>query len=565
MPVLFVLFSCLILLLLSACQTLPARSEIPEQINLPAEARIYRAFIEGQLRLDDGDYAGAAKLFAEAAAAAPGNSALILAQAEALLRAEEETAAIHLVESALLAAPQDADLLLFLGNFYFVQEEISSAIDYFQRAYDVDPAQQAGAFHLVLSIIKSGDLDRALNLLTAMLARQPENPVAELMLARIYREKGDVAAAEALLLDLEKREPELDTPALELGALFEGRQDWDSAIGYYRKAVHLNPENIAIRHHLARIYIHQNDLPAALAEFNAILRQNSGDLDARRKVGLIHLERKDYSAAIPVFKSLIESAPELDEVRFYLGIAYERQGELIQALPHFEAVSEHAGIYNDALMHRAFILHKLQRLEESTELLEARLTRPEVSPEIYLYLASLYDLNGRTEQAQATLNKTRERFLDNAELAYRLGLLFDRYQQPQTALAEMRRALYLDPNHAEALNYLAYYYAERRENLDEALLLAQRALTVKAEAHILDTLGWVYFVQSDFDNARKFLAQAVEKGGDDPIILEHYGDALCAKKAYKEAMVIYQRSLAVQPDNAPLRDKLQSLKLRKEK
>ena len=293
--------------------------------------------------------------------------------------------------------------------------------------------------------------------------------------------------------------------------------------------------------------------------------QNPGDLEARRKIGLIHLERKDYSAAISVFKSLIESAPELDEVRFYLGTAYEQQGEMTQALPHFEAVSENAEIYNDALMHRAFILHKLQRLDEATELLEARLTRADVSPEIYLYLASLYELNGQGEQVVETLRKTRERFIDNAEVAYRLGLLFERYQQAETALAEMRRAIDLDPNHAEALNYLAYYYAERRENLDEALLFAKRALALKAEAHILDTLGWVYFVRGDFDSARKFLAQAVEKAGDDPIVLEHYGDALQAKKAYKEAVVIYKRSLALQPDNTALRDKLKTLLPTKEK
>jgi Flp pilus assembly protein TadD len=90
-------------------------------------------------------------------------------------------------------------------------------------------------------------------------------------------------------------------------------------------------------------------------------------------------------------------------------------------------------------------------------------------------------------------------------------------------------------------------------------------LALKAEAHILDTLGWVYFVRGDFDNAGKFLAQAVEKAGDDPIILEHYGDALRANKANKEAIAIYQRSLAIQPDNAALRDKLKALLPVKEK
>ena len=260
MPVLSVILSCLLLLFLSACQTLSARPEVPAQIKLPEDARIYRAFIEGQLRLDDGDYSGAANLFAAAAAAVPGNSVLILAQAEALLRAGEEAAALGVVESALLSSPRDADLLLFLGNFYFDQEDVPAAVTYFQRAYDIDPTQEAGAFHLILAIIKSGDLDRAVALLTTMLERKPEYPVAELMLARIYREKGDFSAAEVILHRLEKREPELDTPALELGALFESRQDWEKAIGYYRTAVNLNPENIAIRHHLARIYIQQNDL-----------------------------------------------------------------------------------------------------------------------------------------------------------------------------------------------------------------------------------------------------------------------------------------------------------------
>jgi tetratricopeptide (TPR) repeat protein len=397
-----------------------------------------------------------------------------------------------------------------------------------------------------------------------MLERKPEYPAAELMLARIYREKGDFAAAEAILHRLEKREPELDTPALELGALFESRQDWKKAISYYRIAVHLNPENIGIRHHLARIYIQQNDLTSALTELNEILVQKPGDLDARRKVGLIHLERKEYPAAILVFKSLIESAPELDEVRFYLGTAYERLDEIDLALFHFEAVSENAEIYNDALVHRALILQKLQRLDAATELLEARLSRVDATPEIYLYLVSLYALSGLNDQALATVEKTRVRFSDNAEVAYRLGLFYEQFHQPERAMDEMKRAIALDPQHVEALNYLAYAYAERRENLDEALALAQRAVTLQAEAHTLDTLGWVFFARGELDNAQKYLAQAIERSGDDPIILEHYGDVLRAKRAYKEAVVIYQRSLAVQPDNATLRAKLQAL-LPKEK
>lgn len=559
MPVLTVFLGCTLLFFLSACQPQSARHVGHVPISLPPEAQTYRDYLEGQLRLDDGEYLEAARLFAAAVAAEPGNRVLILAQVDALLRGEEDAEALRVAESALLASPQNTDLLLFLGNYHFGREEIPLAISYFQQAYDIDPGQEEGAFHLVLATIKNGDLDRAVVLLTAMLERQPETTAAEFMLARVYREQGDFSRAEEILHRLETRLPELDTPALELGALFERRENWDTAIGYYRTAVNLNPENIAIRHHLALLYIQKDDLSSAQAEFGEILLRNPGDLEARRKIGLIHMERKEYSSAVSVFKSLIESAPELDEVRFYLGNAYELRGDLIQALPHFEAVSENAGIYSDALMHRVFILHKLQRLTEATELLEDRLTRVDANPEIYLYLASLYEENDREDQVVETLHRTRQRFIDNAELAYRLGLLFERQHSPETAIAEMRRAIALDPNHAEALNYLAYYYAERRENLDEALDMAKRAVALEAEAHILDTLGWVFFVQGDLERAEKFLWQAVEQGGNDPVVLEHYGDVLRANNDYKEAAVIYQRSLAVQPDNDPLRDKLKML------
>lgn len=562
MPV-FRTITLLFLLLLSACQTTPGRvpasDPLPMQIAPPPEAATYRAFAEAQLRLEDGDYYGAARLFAEAAEAAPENPTLLLAQADALLRAEDESGALRVAEAALERFPKDIELLLFLGNFYFTSDETDKAIEYFQRAYDLNPEHEGGAFHLIIAITRSGDFDRAITLLKGMLVTRPEFPAAELMLARIYREKGDFAAAETTLNHLIRSEPELDTPLLEMGTLYESRNDGEKAIGYYRAALKLNPENLGVRHHLARLHVQQGDLAAALTELDEILRQNPGDLEARRKVGLIRLERKEYGEAIRVFRALIESAPELDQVRFYLGTAYERLGDLEGALPHFEAVSQGAEIYGDALTHRAFILHKLGRLAEATTLLEEGLTRPDVSAGHFLYLASLYETQGLFEQVLSTLAKIRERFPDDPEVAYRLGLLYERRQQPEAALAEMRRTIALDRNYAEALNYLAYYYADRKENLDEALELAERAAVLKPEGHVLDTLGWVWFARGDFEKASKYLGQALEKIGDDPVVLEHYGDAQRARKAYREAAQAYRRSLDAHPDNPALREKLKSL------
>ena len=51
-------------------------------------------------------------------------------------------------------------------------------------------------------------------------------------------------------------------------------------------------------------------------------------------------------------------------------------------------------------------------------------------------------------------------------------------------IAVMRRVVEADPKHAEALNFLAYTFAEQGENLDEALTLARRALELNPEGVI---------------------------------------------------------------------------------
>jgi tetratricopeptide (TPR) repeat protein len=57
------------------------------------------------------------------------------------------------------------------------------------------------------------------------------------------------------------------------------------------------------------------------------------------------------------------------------------------------------------------------------------------------------------------------------EIRFQLGALYDKMGEFDKMVAEMKEVLRLNPNHADALNYLGYSYSERGLQLEEALRL----------------------------------------------------------------------------------------------
>jgi Flp pilus assembly protein TadD len=116
----------------------------------------------------------------------------------------------------------------------------------------------------------------------------------------------------------------------------------------------------------------------------------------------------------------------------------------------------------------------------------------------------------------------------------------------------MRALLAVNPDHAEALNFVGYCFAEQGVRLEEAERLVRRALELKPRSgHLLDSLGWVLFRRGDHRRAVELLEQADALSGPDATILEHLGDAYRAAARESEAAQAYRRGLASVPDELP--------------
>ncbi|MCD4688589.1 MAG: tetratricopeptide repeat protein, partial [Desulfuromonadaceae bacterium] len=159
----------------------------------------------------------------------------------------------------------------------------------------------------------------------------------------------------------------------------------------------------------------------------------------------------------------------------------------------------------------------------------------------------------------AILQQGLSKLPKSAALHYGFGVLLDADGQAEEAAAAMRKAIELNGQHVEALNYLAYSFAEQGIHLEEALEFAQRALAINNAGHIFDTLGWVYFKLGRFTEARPELEAAATLLAEDAVVQEHLADVYRALQLYERARRTYHKALQIKPDDPALESKLKAL------
>ena len=109
---------------------------------------------------------------------------------------------------------------------------------------------------------------------------------------------------------------------------------------------------------------------------------------------------------------------------------------------------------------------------------------------------------------------------------YVRGIAYERSDKFPLAEKDFLRALDLNPNQPQVLNYLGYSWVDKGMNLTRALDMIQKAVQASPnDGYIIDSLGWAYYRLGRYSDAVTQLEQAATLRPNDPEINDHLGDA----------------------------------------
>lgn len=208
--------------------------------------------------------------------------------------------------------------------------------------------------------------------------------------------------------------------------------------------------------------------------------------------GIRLFRQKRYAEALELFLSLDSDDDTQSELSYYLGLCYTQLTRYDEALLYLELV-----------------------VNSDLGLLHAYQCR--------MIMGYIYARTERHRLAEFELNRLLEDGYESAKVY--AALAYAVYAQGKTApaIANLEKALQLDPRNANALNSIGFILAENDIKIDQALEYCRRAVAASPRnAAYLDSLALAQRRAGNLQTAKDLYEQAVRLSQGNLEIVDHY-------------------------------------------
>ena len=491
--------------------------------------------------------------FREALVYDPSSVALRVRLAEEYKAIGFEVEALEQLSIALEIQPNHLNAVLLLGEVYASLEMHDRAIKHYRAFIKRNPKEQEARVYLGALLAEQGRFGAAERVFSKLAyeVKGAEAYRAYYYLGRILSDQIETAPIQArwaLFLKAEraykkslKARPDGELSVVSLSHLYEkmnqDKKFFNVLLSFQKR---FGPSKEVSRL-LSLKFLEKGRYPQALEQLGFLEDHDGGDVNTKVKMALILISQKKYHRAIHKLEEILQQAPSSGKMRFYLGVVYEEVGDLEKARLHFEKILPTSEYYPEALVRSALLHRSTGTPEVSLQLLRQAVEYDEVALRAYVIQGSILNELKKYNESASLLQGAMERFPESPQLLFFSGVTQSKLENDTEAFSLMKRVLKLEPNHVLALNFLAYSYAEQGVNLDEAEILAGRAVALAPDdPYILDTLGWVYFKQGRLSEARIYLEKAYHGlDGKESVVAEHLGDLYRRLKFFDKAVKVY--------------------------
>jgi tetratricopeptide (TPR) repeat protein len=318
----------------------------------------------------------------------------------------------------------------------------------------------------------------------------------------------------------------------------------------------------------ANLYAEQGRYDEAIQLLEEDVAKDTLPRDGILLLGRLYYEAEDFAHALEIFKGVFNDGPRTPEMARVLGELSLKSGEADSALVFYESAIElEPDNYRNYLElffatsprfneEGAFVIELSD--EERTDLLDKAAARVTAEDFDGLYVLGVsHQAVDDYEQAGRFFAQALELRPDDDRVTLNLAGALERtgeYEKAEPLLARLHERKPDDPT---ICNFYGYLLALMASRLDVAEQLVRTALKHEPDnGYYVDSLGWVYFNRGEYEKAVIELEKASRLVQDDPVILEHLGDAYQSLKRFREALAAYERSMGLQGENSEILDKI---------
>lgn len=328
--------------------------------------------------------------------------------------------------------------------------------------------------------------------------------------------------------------------------------DRERALELYKTLVAERP-NEALEEKITAVGDDKKDLSAVLRPLEVKTAAQGVALAMFDMANILYNDQTDSSTKLFAQMS-IALDPQLIDARLLLADSLARNGRIEEATRYFRDIPKTHKSYIPAQRYAADLMAEAGHVDEARDIL-AQLFTDYNDIESLIRIGDLYRSQEQYKDALEWYNRAAGQFKGTVpenywHLLYARGMAYERQGDWNRAESDLKAALVYRPDHPYLLNYLGYGWADQGRNLDQALQMLERAVSLRpSDGYITDSIGWVHYMMGRYKDSVPYLERAVELLPYDPVINDHLGDAYWRVGRRHEAQFQWERAFNYAADD----------------
>jgi tetratricopeptide (TPR) repeat protein len=489
-----------------------------------------------------------------------------------LLQLGQLEPALDQLRTAITANPGSVEIKAMLGYVQELNGQNNEALRLSKDALTKDPTQSR-AMRVMLEIAgDQGDLAGGVLHIEDILKTGGASVPASswLTLARLYVEvarnvtppPGDQVILQTrlpiYLQAAAKPPPDVETLTLLADTYHDLGRKHD-ALKTLRQAAAIEPSNVDIILRCADLETELGEQAEALKNYEEAYALNPGVAGLREMLIRLYLANERFEDAAQLLQEALADSPQDSNLGIDLGIAYAGAHRQKEARDCFDRVFAADSCPPEAYLKLAGFQLTGNQIDQAAATLAAAAKRFPQSARVRFYQAIEYRYEKNYAAALDCLDQVRalatgpEAAVLDSDYYLESAMTLNLAGRKDLLEKTLHEGLAKYPENPDLMNELAYFWADQDTHLNEALALSGRALELDSDnGAIVDTRGWTYFQLGLAKDALPYLQRAALLTNNDPVVLQHLGDAYLKLGRRSEALEAWRRGLEKDPHNGDL-------------